>query len=194
MLDAGPPLPVPGDVRYKRMSNYPNGPSESYEVMRGEDRWLVWAAVAGIIALFVLFGLMGAQGTDDPPEQVAVADVADGSETVAGESVSIEGEVDEFLTEQTMTVSDTQSSESLLVLVPQTAVVNGLGPAGGMAATSQFLPPAGAGSVQVLGTVEPFDGDAMAEVLGIVLNEEFFESWEGDRVLVADRIDTFIDQ
>lgn len=175
------------------MSQYPNEPADPYAGERSRG-WGAWAAIAVIVALFVVIGVflfMTAQAPADPIEEVGVADVADDAAIASGDSVDVAAEVEELLTEQAMTIRDDEGGEPLLVLVPPTALVNGMGPGTGAAPAGQFLP--SEGFVQVLGTVESFDRAAMADELGIVLNEELFASREGQPVIVADQIETFAD-
>jgi hypothetical protein len=163
-----------------------------------EDRpagtsWSLWAIVAIIvIAIGLGAAFLVGQGAGDPAEEVALADVADDtSEPETEGSVVVEGEVDEFLTDRAMTLTDPQADEPLLVLVRQTAMINGIGYPGGMVPIDQIVPPER--PVEILGTVQTFDRERTAEELGIVLNEELFDTWEGRRVLLADRLDSVVD-
>jgi hypothetical protein len=159
----------------------------------GGTSWGLWATVA-IIVIVIAVGaaLLVGQGAGDPAEEVAVADIADDtSEPDTDESLVVEGQVDEFLTDRAMTLTDPNTDEPLLVLVRQTAMINGIGYPGGMVPIDQIV--SSDRPVQILGTVQTFDRERMAEELGIVLNEELFETWQGQRVLLAEQIDSVVD-
>lgn len=150
---------------------------------------LIVAAVVLVAGAFVVAGCDA-----DPVEEVDVADVTEedgpASAPPEDEAVTLSGNVVEILTETALTVTDEQSAEPLLVLLPPTAMVNGttwtLGAQPGLA---QIIPPEA--TLQLFGTIETFDSAELAERLGIVLNEELFAPWEGESVLIAQQVDTF---
>ncbi len=90
-----------------------------------------------------------------------------------------------------MTVTDERSEEPLLVLLTPATIVNGTAVTLGGPTVDlvQLISPEGA--LRIVGTIDTFNSVALAERLGIVLNEDLFAPWEGDPVLVADQIDTF---
>jgi hypothetical protein len=178
------------------VSNYqpPIEPRDSRPLERADGTsWTVWA----VVTIFVIAIVLGAaflvgQGAGDPAEEVAVADVAgDTSEPEAEEPVVVTGQVAEFLTDRAMTLTDSEADEPLLVLVRQTAMINGVGYPGGMVPIDQIVPPER--PVEILGTVGTFDREGVAEDLGVVLNEELFEAWQGRRMLLANQIDLVVD-
>lgn len=130
----------------------------------------------------------------DPVEEVDVADVAEDGQATGlpeGGTVSLTGDVHEILTESALTVTGERSEDPLLVLLTPATIVNGaavtLG--GQPQGLAQVVP--SEGMLQVIGTIDTFDSVALAERLGIVLNEELFSPWDGDRVLIAEQVDTF---
>ena len=172
-----------------------SGSDPPEEVPADRRSWsgpIVVAAVAAVMVISGAFLLTGCAA--DPIEEVDVGDVTqDGQASVRpeDETVSLSGEVDEILTESALTVTDEQSEEPLLVLLTPATIVNGTavtlgGPAGGLA---QLIPPEG--TLQLVGTIDTFDSVALAERLGIVLNDDLFAPWEGDPVLIAKQVDTF---
>ena len=154
--------------------------------------WLVVAVVVAFVLIGTAFVLLG--GGADPIEEVAVDDVTEGGAAMASggdETVSLTGEVDEILTESALTVTGGGSGGPLLVLLTPATIVNGTattlgGQPGGIAGV---VPPEG--TVQLVGTVDTFDSDALAERLGIVLNDELFAPWQGEPVLIAGQVETF---
>ena len=153
-----------------------------------------WLLAGGVAILLVVAGAFLLTGCDaQPVEEVDVGEVTeDGQATELPEDkiVSLSGEVKEVLTESALTVTDEQSEEPLLVLLTPATIVNGTavtlgGQPGGLA---QLIPPEG--TVRFVGTIDTFDSVALAERLGIVLNEELFAQWEGDPVLIAQQVDT----
>ena len=179
------------------MSNHyqqPTDPGDSWAEERpARTSWGFWAMVAiVVIAIALGAAFLVGQGAGDPAEEVAVADVVDDSPgPEIQEPVVVEGEVGEFLTDRAMTLTDPGAGEPLLVLVRQTAMINGVGYPGGMVPIDQIVPPER--PVQVLGVTQTFDRERMADDLGIVLNEELFETWQGGRVLLAEQIDIVVD-
>ena len=148
----------------------------------------VWAGLGLVIVVSVILGTLFLVGrgrevpTESSPEEIAEAPAA-----LLGDDVTLAGRVEELLTEQAFTLSS--DGETVLVLIPPDAMVNGLTPVGlGSGAASQLA--VRDAVIDVTGTLWSFDRDSMAEDLGLVLNERLFSPWEGQPVVVADQIAT----
>jgi hypothetical protein len=152
--------------------------------MGSRSRKRIWLLL--VPALLLSLGLLACE----PAEETAVEEVLQSPASVMGESVTVSGLVDTLLTERALTISDEGSGDPLLVLVQPTAVLNGINPTGVLEPVGQIV--RSGDTVQIIGTVESFDREAMAEDLGMVLNEELFDPWEGSEVLVADQLDVAI--
>ena len=139
-----------------------------------------------VSAVLLSLGLMACE----PAEETAVEEVLESPAAVMGEGVTVSGEVDTLLTERALTIRDEGSGDPLLVLVRPTAIMNGINPAGVLEPVGQIV--RSGDTVQIIGTVESFDREAMAEDLGMVLNEELFDAWDGSEVLIADQLDVSI--
>jgi hypothetical protein len=126
----------------------------------------------------------------EPAQETAVEEVLESPASLMGEGVTVSGEVDTLLTERALTIRDEGSGGQLLVLVRPTAVMNGINPTGVLEPVGQIIQ--SGDTVQIIGTVESFEREAMAEDLGMVLNEELFAPWDGSEVLVADQLDVSI--
>lgn len=178
----------------------------------GERSWLGWGVViAAVLALVVVVFLFM---SSEPPQRVAIADLENQASPMTGESVTVEGEVDETLSEQALTVREAESDESLLVLVTSATMVQGAppiadpvdpldaqaDPLGGVGQVDPVAPlepvipvTPTSGPVRVIGTVGTFDRAALASELAIALDEDRFASWDGSPYLLADRIETDFD-
>jgi hypothetical protein len=188
----------------------PSRSSERWSRERGGS-WLGWgvAIVAALIVLAVIFVFMNGES----PQRVAIADIESAASPMTGESVTVEGEVEERLSEEALTVRDGESDESLLVIVSASTIVDGaasdvvqvdpLGDSGALGGAEQIDPVAEpqpimpviptSGPVRVVGTVDTFDRATLSEQLGISLGEETFGSFDGAPYLLADQIETSFD-
>jgi hypothetical protein len=126
----------------------------------------------------------------EPAQETAVDEVLESPASMMGQGVTVSGEVDTLLTERALTLRDEGSGGQLLVLVRPTAIMNGINPTGVLEPVGQIIQ--SGDTVQIIGTVDQFEREAMAEDLGMVLNEELFASWDGGEVLVADQLDVSI--
>ncbi len=153
---------------------------------------IIALAIVGTLVVAGAFLVVGCSA--EPVEEVDVADVTEDGPAAASpgdETVSLAADVEEILTESALTVTDQQGGDPLLVLLTPMTIVNGTtvtlgGQPGGLA---QVIPPEG--TLQLVGTIDTFDATALAERLGIVLNDELFAQWDGDPVLIAQQVDTF---
>lgn len=177
----------------------------------GERSWLGWgvviAAVIVVVAVVVFV-------SSEPPQRVAIADLEEQASPMAGESVTVEGEVEETLSEQALTMREPGNDESLLVIVTSTTMVQGsapvadpvdplgvqadpLGDAGQVDPATELEPVLpvipSSGPLRVVGTIGTFDREALADELGVALVEDRFAPWEGSPYLLADRIETDFD-
>jgi hypothetical protein len=106
-----------------------------------------------------------------------------------GEGVILTGRIDELLTDRALAVGSDVAPEDVLVLIEPEAFVRGYG-----LGTGAVPYPVGetyvvGDVVQVSGTVREFDRDELSDELGIVLNDELFDAFDGDMALVIDRLD-----
>lgn len=169
----------------------PDPPGGTPLARRSCGGWIVALTVTATILVAGAFLLTGCSA--EPIEEVGVEDVTEDGQAVhpEDETVSLTGEVDEILTESAVTVTDERSEEPLLVLLTPATIVNGMAvtPGGQPGGIGQVISPEG--TLQIIGTIDTFDSLALAEQLGIVLNEELFAPWEGDPVLIAAQVETF---
>ena len=183
----------------------PSGPRSRWSRER-EGSWLGWGVVfiVALVAAVVVFLSI----TSEPPQRVAIADLEDPASPMTGESVTVEGEVDEKLSEQALTVRDGESDEPLLVIVHPGAIIDGTAPVAdqmdplggadpdpvtgpGQVAPVTVIP--SSGPVRIVGMVDTFDRAIVSEGLGITLSEGMFGSFEGDPYLRAEVIETSFD-
>lgn len=178
----------------------------------GERSWFGWGlvVVVALVAVIAVFLLMA----NEPPQRVAIADLEEQASPMTGEAVTVEGEIEETLSEAALTVTEPGGDESLLVIVTSATIVDGMAPVpdpvdpfagegdplGGVGQVdpgteSEPAMPVipSSGPVRVIGTVGTFDGAALSEDLAVTLDEDPFASWEGSPYLLADRIDTEFD-
>jgi hypothetical protein len=168
---------------------------------------VIAVALVAVIGVFLLMG-------SDPPQRVAIADLEEQASPMAGETVTVEGEVEETLSEQALTVREPGSDESLLVIVTLATMVQGAEPvadpvdpldaqADPLGGVGQVDPAAdlepvipvlpSSGPVRVVGTVGTFDRAALSDELAITFDEDLFAAWDGRPCLLADRIETDFD-
>ena len=198
------------------MDAYRPGPSES-RVRWSRERggsWLGWgvAIVVALVVLAVIFLFMN----NEPPQRVAIADLEDDVSPMTGASVTVEGEVEEALSEQALTVRDGESDEPLLVITHSSTIIDGVAPIfdqvdplgaqtdlDGVGQVDPVDPVTApepiapaiptSGPIRVIGTVDTFDLAAVSEQLGITLGADAFASFEDDPYLLADQIETSFD-
>jgi hypothetical protein len=146
----------------------------------------VWAGLGLVIVVAVVLGtlfLVGSGGRESPtdatPEQIAAAPLG-----LIGQGVTVTGSVDELLTDQALTVSN--AGETVLVLVPPDAVLNGLSPVGLVGTAGRVIAPGD--HVDVAGTIWSFDRVSLSEEHGLILHERLFAPWQGTFVVVADEV------
>lgn len=153
--------------------------------------WGWWVALAAIALAIVLGAILVFGGSNDSTTQtVGTAAIVAEPAAYEGDRVVVTGRIDELLTDGAMTMGSDLAPEDLLVLIEPSAFVGGYGIGGPMTAPLPVGTSYEAGDVvQVAGTVRGFDREAMADELGLVLNDELFASWEGEPALVVDRLD-----
>jgi hypothetical protein len=166
--------------------------------------------IAAVLVVIVVFLFMNSE----PPQRVAIADLEEQASPMAGEAVTVEGEVEETLSEQALTVREPGNDHSLLVIVTSTTLVQGEAPVadavdplaaqadplGGVGQVDPATEPEpvlpvipSSGPVRVVGTVGTFDRAALSEELDVTLDEDPFAGWDGSPYLLADRIETDFD-
>lgn len=141
--------------------------------------------IAGAIVAVVLWLIpLYTPGNDDLPAAggVTLAEVIDDPDTFVTERVTVVGRVDERLSDAALTlVASETGDEELLVIIDQTL-------SGG--ASEQDAPGwREAQAIEVSGTVRRFQLPFIEEVAGVTLDAERFESYLGQPVLVAERVD-----
>jgi len=117
-----------------------------------------------------------------------VRDVQERPDEYLGERVIVSGRVEDVLTHRALTLGSDLASDPLLVLVEESALVNGY-ELGGAVPLNHGQLYQEQDVVQFLGTLRTFERESLAEQLDIVLNEELFDEMEDDPVLLVDRLD-----
>ena len=148
-----------------------------------------WLAALGIGAL-IAFGAVVVVGgaSSSPPAEASVAQIVDEPAAFEGDRVASDGEVDELLTDRALVVQGERADDELLVIIRSTAYVSG----SPMTPTMPFGIPdlvSDEDEVRFTGVVDEFDQERMADELGIVLNDDLFERWEGEPSIVVDRLE-----
>ena len=150
--------------------------------------WVAFAALALVVILGAVMVLGGSGGSTT--QSVGTAAIVNEPDEYQGDRVIVTGRIDELLTDGAMTMGSDLAATDLLVLIEPSAVVGGYGIGGAMTAPLPVGTTYETGDVvQVSGTVRDFDRDTMSDELGLVLNDELFDSWEGEPALVVDRLD-----
>lgn len=153
--------------------------------------WGWWVAFAAL-ALVVILGavMMFGEPNSDTTQSVGTAAIVNEPDEYQGDRVVVTGRIDELLTDGAMTMGSDLAPRDLLVLIEPAAYVGGYGIGGAMTAPLPVGTTYETGDVvQVSGTVRDFDRTAMSDELGLVFNDELFDSWEGEPALVVDRLD-----
>lgn len=155
--------------------------------------WGWWAALGALVVALILGAVLVFGGSSDGTintESVSAAAVVAEPNAYEGDRVVVTGRIDELLTDGAMTVGSDLAPTDLLVLVEPNALVGGYLVGAPMAAPLPVGTTYETGDVvQVAGTIRDFDRDAMADELDLVLNDELFDTWEGQPVLVVDQLD-----
>lgn len=156
-----------------------------------------WAAVIVLVAAVLIIGAVwlladAGAGAEEHSASSVAAIVLDPAANL-GERVIITARVEELLTDRVLAVGSDLIADDLLVLIEAGASIYGYAAAPGApppVPTGQFYD---VGDVaQFAGVVREFDRAAMAEELGLVLNPELFDAWDGKPALVMDRLDVAI--
>lgn len=167
-------------------------------IKRQNNVWLRKAAIASILP-FAAVGLVGCNSTSGSEEGTDVEDVVeeenadsayayDGAydtafyedyDSLIGEEVVLSADVNEVISNSSFTIAGTDdtSVEPLLVVSSEqmSEVTSGL-------------------TVEVTGTVkESFDLPTVEEELGIDLDDELYEDWDGENYIQASQVDTSVD-
>lgn len=116
-----------------------------------------------------------------------MAQIVDEPAAFDGDRVVSDGEVDELLTDRALVVQGEGAEDELLVVIRSTAFVSGY-------PTSPTMPLAisdlvSDDEVRFTGVVDEFDQERVADVLGIVLNDDLFARWEGEPSIIVDRLE-----
>lgn len=152
--------------------------------------WGWWAAGAAIIFALILGAALILGDTPQPTSSVGAAAIVAEPAAYEGDRVVVSGRIDELLTDRVVAMGSDLAEDDLLVLLQPTAFVGGYGIGAPMAAPLPGGEAYEPGDViQVTGTVRDFERDQMADELGLVLNEELFNAWEGAPALVAERLE-----
>lgn len=153
--------------------------------------WSWWIALASL-AVVVVFGailVFGDGGQGPTVSIVSVAEIVDDPDALTGERVVTSGRVQELLTDRALSIGSDLAGSDLLVLIESGAFVGGYS----LGVSSVPLPVGEAyepGDVaQFQGTLREFDRDALSDELGLVLNDELFDTWADRPALVVDRLD-----
>lgn len=178
----------PNDYSAGLQPDQPSGPARNAPL---GFSWGWWVALAALAVALILGALLVFGGSEENTTQsVTTAAVVAEPDEYRGDRVVVTGRIDELLTDGAMTMGSDLAPSDLLVLVEPSAFV------GGYTLGVPMVPPLPVGTayesgdvVQVAGTVRDFDRAAMSEELDLVLNDELFDTWEGEPVLVVDRLD-----
>ncbi len=155
-----------------------------------------------LVAAAVLLGAAGCANDSAGPDSGAdVADVisqegdaeqaaadptgaGDGTTSFVGRQVTVSGEVEEVLNPRAFELGDELIGDSLLVLSGSASSFEELGLKVGEELED------GDKIVQVTGTVRVFDESKFKDEFGIDYDDEIVDEYDGEHVLVADRIST----
>jgi hypothetical protein len=152
----------------------------------------------------------------EPPQRVAIADLDDPASPMTGASVTVEGEVEETLGDQALTMRDAESDESLLVIVHAGTTIDGVAATDEMDIVGGQMDTVGAvdqadiadpvaqpapiaatipssGPLRAIGTVDTFDVVTVEGTLGTTLSEDAFAAFQGEPYLLADTLETSFD-
>lgn len=183
-----PTAPLTDDGR--AYSTYPTGD----DPRRGNWRnlsWGWWLALA-LGAAVIIIGAALLFGGDAPAETqtASVADIVDDPAALMDDRVVVTGRIEELLTDRALAIGSDTAADDVLVLLAPTALIRGYG----LGTTTGIPLPVGetyeqGDVVQFAGTLREFDREALSEDLGLVLNDELFDSWSDDPALVIDRLD-----
>lgn len=186
-MSTTPPIPATPLTDDGRHDQAPRGTPPSG--WRGIS-WGWWAALALLVVGIIIVGALLLFDDDAPARETAsVADIVEEGDEMLGERVILTGRIDELLTDRALAVGSDVAREDVLVLIEPEAFVRGYG-----LGTGAVPYPVGESYevgdvVQVSGTVREFDRDELSDELGIVLNVEIFEAYEGNLALVIERLD-----
>lgn len=175
----------------------PDGSRTRESGWRGSGWGWIVALVVAIIAVVTVGALILMENDADAEPQPAlgstsrsISEIINDPEAVMDERVTTSGRVEELLTDRAFAVGSDLATGSVLVLMEPTTSVFGYG------IGAPGVPPLPAGEaydvgdvVQVTGTIREFDRDSLSDELGLVLNDQIFDTWEGDPALVIQRLD-----
>lgn len=150
-----------------------------------------WTAIAmAVIGAILVGALIASDGGTSGVTTRSVMDIATDPRADLGEQVVVTGRIDELLTDRAVVLGSDLTSDEVLVLVDPTAYLGGYGIGTG------YSRPMPAGEVydqgdvaQFTGTLHEFDREELSADLGLVLNDELFDAWEGALTIVVDRLD-----
>jgi hypothetical protein len=172
-----------------------SGSSRPNATSRERRGW--WAAVIVFVAAVMIIGAVwlladADVGAEEHTASSVAAIVLDPAAHL-GERVIVTARVEDLLTDRVLAVGSDLIANDLLVLVDAGASIYGY------AAAPGALPPVPTGQfydvgdvAQFAGVVREFDRAVLTEELGLVLNPELFDAWEGTPALVMDRLDVAI--
>lgn len=160
-----------------------------------------WGWIAAIVVAIIAIVVVGAliliddDAADDALPALgatssSVSEIVGDPDALLDERVTTSGRVEELLTDRAFAIGSDLATGSVLVLMDPASTVAGYG----IGAPGVAPLPAGevydeGDVVQVTGTIREFDRDALSDELGLVLNDEIFDRWEGNPALVIERLD-----
>ncbi|MFV2062520.1 MAG: hypothetical protein ACC726_03280 [Chloroflexota bacterium] len=148
---------------------------------------IAWTVLGLLVAVIVVVLLLGRESLA-VPSAVSVRDILEQPEEYLDQRVIVSARVDDVLTHRALTLGSDTGKGSLLALVEPSALVDGYDLAGPLQVPhGQFFQKQDV--VQLVGTVEKFDRDALAAEMDIVLNEQFFSAMQGAPTLLVDQLD-----
>lgn len=154
--------------------------------------WGWWAALGILVIALVIGAALVFNYSSQPAAAttLSAAELVDNPDAYHGDRVVVTGRIDELLTDRALAMGSDLASGDFLVLVEPSASVGGYGFGGSMVAPLQPGQTYDAGDVaQFSGTVREFDRDQLSDELGLVLNDDLFDTWDGKPALVVDRFD-----
>lgn len=149
------------------------------------DKSAISAIIGGFVVISLLIASVFVYSIENPSiEQRRVSQILEKPVTFYGNTVSVEGEVENTIGTQALTVDGPGAIGDQLLVVSR----DSLEPIGGSGIPQSIFTPTDA--VIVEGQVREFHLKEVEEELGVDLDDELYAPWEGRPFVFASRIDT----